>query len=68
MKLKIKKNAQVKVIAGSDKGKTGKVLAVDPTKMLVKVEGVKIMTHYDRKEGLVKKEGFIHYSNVSLVK
>jgi large subunit ribosomal protein L24 len=64
MKLKIKKNTEVKVISGSDKGKTGKVLAVDPRKMLVKVEGVKIMTHYDRKEGLVKKEGFIHYSNV----
>jgi len=67
MKLKVKKDTQVKVIAGSDKGKTGKVLAVDPQKMLVKVEGVKIMTHYDRKEGLVKKEGFIHYSNVKSV-
>lgn len=64
MKLKIKKDTQVKVITGSDKGKTGKVLAVDPKNMLVKVEGVKVMTHYDRKEGLTKKEGFIHYSNV----
>jgi large subunit ribosomal protein L24 len=67
MKLKVKKDAQVKVITGSEKGKKGKVLEVDPKKMLVKVEGVKMMTHYDRKEGLVKKEGFIHYSNVQLV-
>jgi len=67
MKLKIKKNTEVKVISGSDKGKIGKVLEVDPKKMLVKVEGVRIMTHYDRKEGLVKKEGYIHYSNVKSI-
>lgn len=64
MKLKLKKDMQVKVICGSDKGKTGKVLVVDSTKMLIKVEGIKVMTHYDKKEGLVKKEGFFHYSNV----
>jgi large subunit ribosomal protein L24 len=67
MKLKIKKNNQVKVITGSDKGKIGQVLAIDPKKMLIKVEGVKMMTHYDRKEGLVQKEGYIHYSNVAKV-
>lgn len=68
MKLTLKKDMQVKVITGSDKGKTGKVLAIDPKKMMIKVEGVKVMTHFDRKEGLVKKEGFIHYSNVKNAK
>jgi large subunit ribosomal protein L24 len=64
LKLKIKKGDKVKVITGSDKGKTGIVLEVNPSKMMVKVEGVRLMTHYDRQNGLVKKEGYIHYSNV----
>ncbi len=66
-KLKIKKGDSVKVITGSDKGKTGKVLAVDSNKMKIVVEGLKIMTHYDKKEGLLKKEGFFDYSNVKLL-
>lgn len=67
LKLKIKKGATVQVIAGSDKGKKGEVLAVDAGAMKIKVQGVKVQTHYDRKEGLLKKEGFIDYSNVKLV-
>lgn len=66
-KLKIKKGDSVKIIAGSDKGKTGEVLVVDSKNMKIKVQGVKIMTHYDKKEGLLKKEGFFDYSNVQLV-
>lgn len=67
MKLKIKKGATVQVNAGSDKGKKGKVIEVSPTLMKVKVEGVKVMTHFDKKDGLKKLEGFIDYSNVTLV-
>ena len=67
MKLKIKKGSTVQVVTGSDKGKKGAVLAVDAVKMLIKVEGVKVQTHYDKKDGLLKKEGFIDYSNVKLV-
>ncbi|HWU43002.1 MAG TPA: KOW motif domain-containing protein [Bdellovibrio sp.] len=67
MKLKIKKGATVQVITGSDKGKKGAVLAVDATNMKVLVQGVKVQTHYDKKDGLLKKEGFIDYSNVKLV-
>lgn len=67
MKLKIKKGATVQVIAGSDKGKKGKVIEVSPSQMKVKVEGVKVMTHFDKKDGLKKLEGFIDYSNVALV-
>ncbi len=66
-KLKIKKGATVQVITGSDKGKKGTVLAVDAAKMRVLVEGVKVQTHFDKKEGLLKKEGYIDYSNVKLV-
>lgn len=67
LKLKIKKGDKVQVIAGADKGKKGSVLEVSPTAMKVKVEGVKVQTHYDKKDGLLKKEGFIDYSNVKLV-
>jgi len=66
-KLKIKKGDSVKVITGSDKGKTGEVLAVDSGKMKILVQGIKVMTHYDKKDGLVKKEGYFDYSNVQLL-
>lgn len=67
MKLKIRKGDTVQVIAGADKGKKGKVVAVEPTKMKIKVEGVKVMTHYDKKDGFKKLEGLFDYSNVKLV-
>lgn len=68
MKLKIKKGSTVKVIAGNDKGKTGSVLEVNPTTMKIKVQGIRMQTNLDKKENtLVKTEGFIDYSNVSLV-
>jgi large subunit ribosomal protein L24 len=67
MKLKIKKGATVEVISGADKGKKGSVVAIDRNDMRIKVQGIKVMTHFDRKEGLLKKEGFISYSNVKLI-
>ncbi|MEN0058823.1 MAG: KOW motif domain-containing protein [Bdellovibrio sp.] len=67
MKLKIKKGATVQVITGADKGKKGSVLTVDAKNMKVKVQCVKDQTHYDKKDGLLKKEGFIDYSNVKLI-
>jgi large subunit ribosomal protein L24 len=67
MRLKIRKGDKVQVISGSDKGKKGTVLQVSPTAMKIKIEGVKVQTHYDKKDGLLKKEGFIDYSNVKLV-
>lgn len=69
MKLKIKKGATVEVITGADKGKRGKVLVIQtsPKVLRVKVSGVKMMTHFDKKDGLKKMEGFIDYSNVKLI-
>lgn len=68
MKLKIKKGSTVQVISGSDKGKTGSVLEVNPVTMRIKVQGVRMQTNVDKKENtLVKTEGGIHYSNVKLV-
>lgn len=65
--MKIRKGDTVQVIAGNDKGKKGAVLEVKPSAMKIKIQGVKVQTHYDKKDGLLKKEGFIDYSNVKLV-
>lgn len=67
LKLKIKKGSTVQVVAGAEKGKKGTVLEINPGKMAVRVQGIRVQTHFDKKEGLLKKEGFIHYSNLKLV-
>ncbi|MCS7000414.1 MAG: 50S ribosomal protein L24 [Bacteroidota bacterium] len=73
MKLKIKKGDTVMVIAGDDKGKTGRVIAVYPKKMRVLVEGVNVCKKHVRPSpaypqgGIISKEMPIHYSNVMLV-
>lgn len=67
MKLKIRKGDTVQVLTGGDKGKKGTVIEVKPSAMKIKIQGVKVQTHYDKKDGLLKKEGFIDYSNVKLV-
>ena len=67
MKLKIKKGSVVKVISGAEKGKQGSVLDVNPKKMKILVQGIRVQTKHSKKDGLVKKEGYIDYSNVTLV-
>lgn len=70
MKLKIKKGDQVRVIAGQDKGKSGRVLAVYPKEMRILVEGINIRIKHEKPNqqnqqgGRVEKEMPIHYSNV----
>ena len=68
---KIKKGDMVKVLAGKDKGKTGKVITVIPEKNRIVVEKVNIIKKHKRpdqksKGGIVEKEGSIQISNVSL--
>lgn len=67
MKLKVTKGATVQVIAGSDKGKRGTVLDLKKETMMVRVQGVRMATKHSKKDGVVKSEGYIHYSNVKLV-
>lgn len=67
MKLKIKKGATVQVIAGKQKGEKGTVLEIVPGQMAVRVSGIRVQTHFDKKDGLLKKEGLVHYSNLKLV-
>ncbi len=68
---KLRKGDTVKVLAGKDKGKTGKVLAVIPEKNRIVVEKVNIIKKHKRpdqksKGGIVEKEGSIHISNAGL--
>ncbi len=73
MKIHIKKGDIVKVIAGNDKGKQGKVLRIDVDAYRALVEGVNIIskaTKADAKNpngGIIKKEAPIHISNLMLV-
>jgi large subunit ribosomal protein L24 len=67
MKLKIKKGDTVEVTAGSSKGTKGPVLEVDPKKLRVRVQGANVQTHFSKKDGIQKIEGFFDYSNVKLV-
>ncbi len=68
---KIKTGDTVKVIAGKDKGKDGKVLAVKDNKVLV--EGIGMVTKHtkpsaaNQQGGIVNKEAFIDASNVMLL-
>jgi len=72
---KIRRDDLVKVIAGKDKGKTGKVLRVDTAKQRVFVEGLNIIKRHQRpsalnpnaQAGVIEKEGPIHVSNVALL-
>lgn len=72
--LGIKKNDQVKVIAGKDQGKSGKILEVDLDKSRVLVEHVQMLKRHLRpnpqkniKGGIMERESWISRSNVMLL-
>ncbi len=68
--LHVKKGDEVVVIAGSEKGKRGKIISVDTGKQRVIVEGAKIIKRHTRKSqnnqqgAIIEREGTIHVSNV----
>ena len=70
----IKKNDEVYVLRGKDRGKSGRVLIVMPKDQKVVVEGVQMIKRHTRpnpqrniKGGIVEKEAPIHVSNVAIV-
>ena len=71
--MKIKKGDTVKVIAGTDKDKEGKVIAVNKKDGKVLVEGVNMLTKHTKPSaanqngGIVHQEGYIDASNVMYV-
>ena len=69
MKLKIKKDDEVEIISGSEKGKKGKVLDIKLQPLKIRVQGVHVRTLFDKKERKqFKKEAYMDYSNVRLFK
>jgi len=74
VKIQLRKNDQVKVIAGKDKGKTGRVLDVDSATGRILVEQVNIIKKHTRKNpakqiagGVAEKESPIAVSNVMIL-
>ena len=79
MALKIRRDDTVRIISGKDRGKTGRVLRVDPVKHKVFVEGANIVKRHMKPRtlrdtqraqemgGIVEMEGPIHVSNVMLI-
>ena len=69
----VRKNDEVVVIAGSDKGKRGKIISVSPKKQRVIVEGARMIKKHMRKSQqypqgqIIEREGTIHISNVMKV-
>jgi large subunit ribosomal protein L24 len=72
MGLKIRKGDTVQVIAGDDRGKVGRVLAVDDVKMRVIIEKVNFVKRHTKarkagvQSGILEREAPIHISNVML--
>jgi len=72
-KFHIKKGDTVYVNAGNDKGKTGKVLSMDPSKDRAIVEGVNMVSKSTKPNskqpqgGIIKQEAPIHISNLNLI-
>ncbi len=70
---RIKKGDMVKVIAGKSKGEQGKVLAFDPEKNRVVVEGCNMVTKHQKPNqanpqgGIIKKEAALDASNVMIL-
>ena len=77
--MKVRRDDMVKVISGKDRGKTGRVLSVDPRKQKVTVEGLNIQKRHTRPRtlrdtqrsqelgGIIEAPGPIHVSNVQLL-
>ena len=73
--MRIRTDDEVIVIAGKDKGKTGRVMRTDPKRDRVYVEGLNMVKRHQRPlpgrpnmpVGVIEKEGAIHVSNVAIV-
>jgi large subunit ribosomal protein L24 len=72
-KFHIKKGDEVVVLAGAEKGKRGKIIAVSPKKNRAIVEGLKMIKRHTRKNqdhpqgAIIEREGTIHLSNLMKV-
>jgi large subunit ribosomal protein L24 len=73
--MRIRRDDNVVVVSGKDKGKTGRVIRTDPRNDRVYVEGLNMVKRHQRAQpgrpnmqvGVIEKEGPIHVSNVAIV-
>jgi len=77
--MRIRRDDQVVITAGKDKGKSGRVLRTEPARRRVFVEGLNIVKRHQRPRsikdtqrggeagGIIEKEGPVHVSNVMLI-
>jgi len=71
-KFHVKKGDEVVVIAGTERGKRGKIIEVQRQKQRVIVEGVKMIKRHTRKNqnnpqgAIIEREGTVHISNLML--
>ena len=68
----LKKGAQVKIISGKDKGKTGEILEINRRLNKVKIKSINMIKRHtkptkENKGGIITKESFIHQSNIKNV-
>ena len=67
--MNLKKGAQVKIISGKDKGKTGEILEINRKLGKVKIKSINMIKKHlkptkENKGGIISRESFIHQSNV----
>lgn len=65
----LKKGTQVKIISGTDKGKTGEILEINRKLNKIKIKSISMVKKHmkptkENKGGIISKESFIHQSNV----
>ena len=70
--MNLKKGAQVKILSGKDKGKTGEILEINRKLGKVKIKSINMIKRHtkptkENKGGIISKENFIHQSNIKNV-
>ena len=70
--MNLKKGAQVQILSGKDKGKTGEILEINRKLKKVKVKSINMIKRHtkptkENKGGIISKENFIHQSNIKNV-
>ena len=70
--MNLKKGAQVQILSGKDKGKTGEILEINRKLEKVKVKSINMIKKHtkptkENKGGIISKENFIHQSNLKNV-
>ena len=67
--MNLKKGAQVKILSGKDRGKTGEILEINRKLGKIKVKSIGLVKRHtkptkENKGGIITKESFIHQSNI----